>query len=102
MGQYFFVKEILTHFIINNFWKICYAIMQIIKPKNIMKSETEPPILWNKKETAIYLRKSVRTISRLVKNGRIKSFKAGVNGGVLIYAETVTEENLNSIKPKFI
>lgn len=68
-----------------------------------MKSENkELPTLWTQKETANYLRKSVRTVSRLIKNGRIRGFKLGGNGDILIYAETVTEENLNAIKPKFI
>lgn len=66
-----------------------------------MKSEKELPTLWTQKETAIYLRKSIRTVSRLVKSGRIRGFKLGENGDILIYAETVTEENINSIKPRF-
>ena len=58
-----------------------------------------PPTLWDKKETSKHLRSSEKTIDRLIKNGRIKAFKMGRK--VLIYAETVTEENINSIKPKF-
>lgn len=67
-----------------------------------MKTEKiELRTLWTVKETATYLRKSVKTIRRRLKCDRIKGFKEGKNGNILIYADTVTEENLNSIKPKF-
>jgi len=65
-----------------------------------MENQNSSRILWTKKETANYLRKSTKTVSRLLSNGRIRGFKLG--RGVLIYADTVTEENINSIKPKFI
>jgi excisionase family DNA binding protein len=58
-----------------------------------------PPTYWTKKETSCHLRSSVKTVDRLISNGRIKAFKMGRK--VLIYAETVTEENINSIRPKF-
>jgi hypothetical protein len=67
-----------------------------------MKTEKiELRTLWTVKETAIYLRKSVKTIRRRLKSDHIKGFKEGKNGNILIYADTVIEENLNSTKPKF-
>jgi excisionase family DNA binding protein len=65
-----------------------------------MKSEKELPIFWDRKGTASHLCCSIKTIDRLIRNGRIKAFKMGRK--VLIYSSTCTEENLNSIKPKFI
>lgn len=53
-----------------------------------------------KKEAGEALKISQKTIDRLIKNGRIKSFKLGRK--VLIYSETLTEENINSIKPNFL
>lgn len=53
-----------------------------------------------KKEAGEALKISQKTIDRLIKNGRIKSFKVGRK--VLIYPETLTEENINSIKPNFL
>lgn len=67
-----------------------------------MKSEKiELRTLWTLKETATYLRKSVKTIKRRLKCDRIEGFREGKNGNILVYADTVIEENLNSIKPKF-
>jgi excisionase family DNA binding protein len=66
-----------------------------------MKTNENPKTLWTRKETANYLRQSQRSIDRLIRSGRIKAFKIG-RGKVLIYAESVTEENLNAIRPKFI
>lgn len=59
-----------------------------------------PPTIWDRREASRYLRCSQKTIDRLIRNGRIKAFKMGRK--VLIYADTCTEENINSIKPKFI
>jgi excisionase family DNA binding protein len=56
--------------------------------------------LLTKKEAGEALKISQKTIDRLIKNGRIKSFKLGRK--VLIYSETLTEENINAIKPKFL
>jgi excisionase family DNA binding protein len=53
-----------------------------------------------KKEAGEALKISQKTIDRLIKNGRIKAFKLGRK--VLIYSETLTEENINAIKPKFL
>lgn len=64
-----------------------------------METKKPPPAFWTKKETSSHLRSSTKTVDRLISNGRIKAFKIGRK--VLIYADTVTEENINSIKPKF-
>ena len=67
-----------------------------------MKTEKkELRTLWTLKETATYIRKSVKTAKRRLKCGRIEGFKDGPNGNIIVYADTVIEENLNSIKPKF-
>lgn len=65
-----------------------------------MKNQNSSPTLWTKKDTAIYLRCSIKTIERLTKDGRIRGFKIGKK--VLIYPNSVTEENINAVKPKFI
>ena len=65
-----------------------------------MKNQNSSPTLWTKKDTATYLRCSIKTIERLIKDGRINAFKIGSK--VLIYADTVSEENINAVKPKFI
>lgn len=64
-----------------------------------MTTQKSTPTFWNKKQTASYLCCSIKTVDRLIRNGRIKAFKMGSK--VLVYAETVTEENIISIKPKF-
>lgn len=65
-----------------------------------METQKSPPNFWTKKETSSHLKSSTKTVDRLISNGRIRAFKMGRK--VLIYAETVTEENINSIKPKYI
>ncbi len=65
-----------------------------------MKNQNSSPTLWTKKDTASYLRCSIKTVERLTKDGRIRGFKIGRK--VLIYPDSVTEENINSIRPKFI
>jgi len=50
-------------------------------------------------EASAFLKVSTKTIDRLIRDCRIKAFKLG--NRVLIYSDTVTEENINSIKPKF-
>lgn len=64
-----------------------------------MTTQKSTPTFWNKKQTASYLCCSTKTVGRLISSGRIRAFKMGRK--VLVYAETVTEENINSIKPKF-
>jgi excisionase family DNA binding protein len=53
-----------------------------------------------RKEAGETLKSSLKTIDRLLKEGRIKGFKLGRK--VLIYSETLTEENINAIKPNFL
>jgi hypothetical protein len=65
-----------------------------------MKNQNLSPTLWTKKDTSYFLRCSVKTVDRLLRDGRIEGFKFGRK--VLIYPDTVTEENINAIKPKFI
>lgn len=65
-----------------------------------MKNNETPKVLWTRRETANYLRHSPKTVDRLIRNGKIRAFKIG-RGKVLVYAESVTEENLNSIRPIF-
>ena len=62
------------------------------------------PLIWSVKETAIYLRMSEKTVYRRCLAGFIDSFKESPsrNSRRLVYAETVIQENLNSIKPKFL
>ena len=62
----------------------------------VQKSST----LVTRKEASLLLRSSVKTIDRLIRDGRIRAFKIGSK--VLIYEETLCEENINSIKPKFL
>ncbi|WP_297513882.1 excisionase family DNA-binding protein [Flavobacterium sp.] len=56
--------------------------------------------LVTQKEVSELLRCSVKTISRKIRCGFIETFKMG--NKVLIYAETLNEEYLNAIKPKFL
>jgi excisionase family DNA binding protein len=65
-----------------------------------MDSNLKPPSLVTRKEAAIFLRSSLKFVDRLIRDGRIRSFKIGSK--VLIYEETLSEENINSIKPKFL
>lgn len=65
-----------------------------------MNDISAPKIFWTRKQTSIYLNSSTKTVDRLLRDGKINGFKMGRK--VLIYAETVIEENINSIKPKFL
>lgn len=65
-----------------------------------MKNQNSSPTLWTKKDTASYLRCSIKTVERLIKDGRINGFKIGRK--VLIYPDSVTENNINSIIPNFL
>ena len=56
--------------------------------------------VYTRKQAADNLNCSTKTIDRLLKEGRIKGFKLGRK--VLIYSETLTEENINAIKPNFL
>jgi excisionase family DNA binding protein len=65
-----------------------------------METQKSTSDFWTKMETSRHLKSSIKTVDRLISNGRIRAFKMGRK--VLIYAETVTEENINSIKPNFL
>ena len=56
--------------------------------------------LVTQKEAGELLRCSVKTISRKIRCGFIEAFKMG--NKVLVYADTLNEEHLNAIKPKFL
>jgi excisionase family DNA binding protein len=64
-----------------------------------IQESQSPATFWSKKQTSSYLCCSIKTVERLISNGRIRAFKMGRK--VLVYAETVTEQNINSIKPNF-
>ena len=53
-----------------------------------------------RKEAGEALKSSLKTIDRLIKQGRIRAYKCGRK--VLIYSETLTEEYINAIKPHFL
>lgn len=44
---------------------------------------------------------SIRTIDRWIRDGRINAFKPFGSRRVLIYADSLTQENLQSPMPKF-
>ncbi len=50
------------------------------------------------KETSIHLRSSKKTFDKLISKGKTRAFQ--MDRKVLVYAETVTEENINLINPK--
>jgi hypothetical protein len=56
--------------------------------------------LWTREETASHLKKSLRTVDRLIRLGRIEAFKFN-NRSVLIYEDSVIERNITSPVPKF-
>lgn len=56
--------------------------------------------LITRKEASHQLKSSLKTIDRLVRDGRIRAFK--LKRKVLIYAESLNEENINSTKPNFL
>lgn len=74
---------------------------QIIRffEKKIMELKNTLPKYLSRCEAALHLRVSSRTIDRLIRDNRIKAFKLGKR--VLIYFDSLTEENINSVKPKF-
>jgi len=65
-----------------------------------MKEFNDPKTLWSRSETSRYIRKSIKTVDRLIRDGKIKAFKFN-NRSVLIYADSVIEENITSSKPIF-
>lgn len=67
-----------------------------------MKKENERRELWTYQITGNYIHRSKRTVKRYIDRGLIEGFKVTENGRPLVYADTVTEENLNALKPKFL
>ena len=65
----------------------------------VMKTIIEHSVLMTRKEVSNYLKSSIKTVDRLLKDGRINGFKIGSK--VLIYAESITEQNINALKPKY-
>ena len=59
-----------------------------------------PPKFLSRTEAANHLRVSTKTIDRLVRADRIRAFKLGKR--VLIHYDSLTEENINAVKPKFL
>jgi excisionase family DNA binding protein len=64
-----------------------------------MNSQIIPPKYLSRYEAANYLKVSAKTIDRLIRDHRIKAFKLGKR--VLIHYDSLTEENINSVKPRF-
>jgi excisionase family DNA binding protein len=64
-----------------------------------MENTSNSEKFFNRFEAAGYLKVSTKTIDRLIRDNRIKAFKLGKR--VLIYCDSLTEENINSVKPKF-
>jgi excisionase family DNA binding protein len=64
-----------------------------------MEIQNLPPKYLSRNEASDYLRVSIKTIDRLIRDNRIKAFKLGKR--VLIHYESLTEENINAVKPKF-
>jgi excisionase family DNA binding protein len=65
-----------------------------------MNIQNITPKYFTRYEAAGHLRVSPKTIDRLIRNNRIEAFKIG--NRVLILIESLTQENINSIKPKFL
>ena len=64
-----------------------------------MEPQNLPPKFLSRYETASYLKVSVKTIDRLIRDNRVHAFKLGKR--VLVHFDSITEENINSVKPKF-
>jgi len=61
--------------------------------------ESNNRLFYRRKEVAKKLGVSERTVDRIIRKGFLKASKHGHI--VLIYAESVTKENILSVKPKF-
>lgn len=55
----------------------------------------------SRKKAASLLSVSIKTIDRMIRNNRLEAFKPSGSSRVLIYADTLSQENLQSPKPKF-
>lgn len=53
-------------------------------------------------EAANFLSVSIKTIDRWIRDGRIENYKPHGSSRVLIYLDSLTQENLQSAKPKFL
>lgn len=56
----------------------------------------------SRKEASSFLSVSTRTIDRWIQDNRIHCFKPFNSKRVLIYKDSLTQENLQSPQPKFI
>lgn len=65
-----------------------------------MELQNLPPKFLSRIEAAAHLRISTKSVDRLIRSSRIRAFKLGKR--VLIYYDSLTEENINSVKPKFM
>lgn len=64
-----------------------------------MKTQEIPTKYLSRYQAAEHLQVSAKTIDRLIRDNRIKAFK--LKRRVLIYLDSLTEQNINSVKPKF-
>ena len=55
----------------------------------------------SRKQAAKLLSVSTKTIDRMLRDGRIRGFKAYRSSRVFIYEDSLTESNLQSAKPVF-
>ena len=55
----------------------------------------------SRKRAAEILSVSIKTIDRMLRDGRIRGFKAYGSSRVLIYEDSITESNLQSAKAVF-
>jgi excisionase family DNA binding protein len=55
----------------------------------------------SRKQASEMLSVSTKTIDRWIRSGFIKAFKSTGGSKVLIVADSITQENLQSPKPKF-
>ncbi len=58
--------------------------------------------LTSRKAAAVFLSLSERSIDRKIRDGYIEAFKPTGSSRVLIFKDSLTQENLQSPKPKFI
>lgn len=65
-----------------------------------MEPQNLPPKYLSRSEAACHLRVSTKTLDRLIRADRIRAFKLGKR--VLIHYDSLTEENINAVKPKFL
>ena len=59
------------------------------------------PLFISRKEASIITSLSIRQIDRIIRDGKIKAFKPFNSKRVLIDPESINQENLQAIKPKY-